>query len=168
VVLNINFTSKELEKENHNINPLYKLKDDFLKHAYSNEISYFIDHIDEFMDLKPYNSDLSKYFDEYYSFVYNYYKLSDINQKKTEARDIFIQAFNTIWDLIAISNFRNDIRDYYIQNNMNLENIDLHFAPELNMAIERFTELLDAFDDMFAITDFFNDKETQELIRKIS
>jgi len=165
---NIHFTSKELEKSQHLENELYKLKDKLLKKVYSLDLDYIIDNLDEFLDLTIYDSELSKYKDDFYSFIYNYYKLSDENKEKIEIKDIFIQVFNNMWDIIAITNFREDIRNYYIKNNMNLGNVNLYFAPELSVLKDKLTGLMDNFYDMFAITDFYNDEETQRLLEKVS
>jgi hypothetical protein len=71
-----------------------------------------------------------------------------------------------MWDMIAICNFKNDIKKYYIKNNMNLENLDYYFVSELVSVKEKFNELVSRFYDYFTITDFFNDSKTQELIYK--
>jgi hypothetical protein len=147
-------------------NKLYNFKDQILDHIYKDDLDFVIDNLDEFLDLTIYDSTLSSYKDDFYSFIYNYYKLDKNIRTKTEYKDIFVQVFNTIWDIIAICNFKNDIKEYYIKNNMNLENLDYYFISELMSAKEKFTELVSVFYDCFTITDFFNDSKTQELINK--
>jgi DNA-binding Lrp family transcriptional regulator len=166
ILQNISFNSKEIERLQHEKDPLYNLKDQLLDNIYLNNIDFVINNLDQFLDLTLYDTDLSKYKDDFYSFVYNFYKLSKENRMKTDVKDIFIQIFNTMWDIIAVTNFREDIKQYYIKNNKSIENINYYFSLDLSVLKDKFTELLDAFDDMFAITDFFNDKETKELINK--
>ncbi|MDD2478207.1 MAG: helix-turn-helix domain-containing protein [Candidatus ainarchaeum sp.] len=166
IIQNISFNSKEIERLQHEKNPLYSLKDKLLDNIYLNNIDFVIDNLDDFLDLMSYDADLSRYKDDFYSFVYNFYKLSKENRTKTDVKDIFIQIFNTMWDIVAVTNFREDIKQYYITNNKSIENINLYFSLELSVLKDKFIELLDTFDDMFAITDFFNDTETQELINK--
>jgi len=168
ILSNINFNSKEIQRNQHKSDQLYDLKDKLLDQIYLGNIDFVVENLDKFLDLIVYDSDTSKYLDEFYSFIYNYHKLSKENRNKTEVKNLFIQVFNVIWDLIAITNFKVDIRNYYIKNNLNLENINLYFSLDINMGIERFIELLDTFDDMFMITDFFHDEDTQKLIKKIS
>jgi len=166
ILQNISFNSKKIERLQHEKDPLYNLKDQLLDNIYLNNIDFVINNLDQFLDLTLYDTDLSKYKDDFYSFVYNFYKLSKENRMKTDVKDIFIQIFNTMWDIIAVTNFREDIKQYYIKNNKSIENINYYFSLDLSVLKDKFTELLDAFDDMFAITDFFNDKETKELITK--
>ncbi len=166
IIQNISFNSKEIERLQHEKDPLYSLKDKLLDNIYLNNIDFVIDNLDDFLDLMSYDADLSRYKDDFYSFVYNFYKLSKDNRTKTDVKDIFIQIFNTMWDIVAVTNFREDIKQYYITNNKSIENINLYFSLELSVLKDKFIELLDTFDDMFAITDFFNDTETQELINK--
>jgi hypothetical protein len=166
ILENINFNSKEIERIQHKQNKLYDIKDQILDHIYKDDLDFVIDNLDEFLDLTIYDPTLSSYKDNFYSFVYNYYKL-DVNiRKKIEYKDIFVQVFNTMWDMIAICNFKNDIKKYYIKNNMNLENLDYYFVSELVSVKEKFNELVSRFYDYFTITDFFNDSKTQELIYK--
>lgn len=164
---NINFNSKEIQRDQHKKNELYDLKDKLLDNIYKDNLDYVIDNLDAFLNFTIYDSTLSSYKDNFYSFVYNYYKLDIKTRTQTQYKDIFIQVFNTMWDIIAICNFKNDIRNYYIKNNMNLENVDYYFISELIAAKEKFTELTCMFYDFFTITDFFNDSKTKELINKI-
>jgi DNA-binding Lrp family transcriptional regulator len=166
ILQNISFNSKKIERLQHEKDPLYNLKDQLLDNIYLNNIDFVINNLDQFLDLTLYDTDLSKYKDNFYSFVYNFYKLSKENRMKTDVKDIFIQIFNTMWDIIAVTNFKEDIKQYYIKNNKSIENINYYFSLDLSVLKDKFIELLDAFDDMFAITDFFNDKETKELINK--
>jgi len=158
---------KKIERDQHLQNKLYILKDKLLDNIYKNNLDYIIDNLDEFLDLTIYDSSLSSYKDKFYSFIYSYYKLDLKIRTQTKYKDILIQVFNTMWDIIAISNFKEDIKNYYIKNNMNLEHLEYYFISELIAAKEKFNELTSMFFDFFTITDFFNETKTQELINRI-
>lgn len=163
----INLNSKEIERDQHQQNKLSFLKDRLLDNFFNNNLDYIIDNLDEFLDHTIYDPSLSSYKDKFCSFIYNYYKLDLKTRTQTKYEDILIQVFNTMWDIIAICNFKNDLRDYYIKNNMNLEYLDYYFISELMAAKDKFNELTSMFFDFFTITDFFNEAKTQELINKI-
>ncbi len=157
---------KQYESGNSDFNKLYRLKDEMLENLLKWNTKYLVDNFEKFTEYKPYSKELSKITDDYHDFLI-YFERLDKTKLDYKIRNIYFELFGTFWDIMAINNYKTTIREYYIKNNLNLEELQFNFSFGLNKEIERFKELLEHFYECFTFEDFFNDPLTKRLLDKV-
>jgi hypothetical protein len=93
-----------------------------IENYYKNNFEFIKSNFEIFFRKIPYFKDENQTMNNFYEFVCAYNSLDKKLQTKNEYKDIFYKLFNNFWDIIAINNFINDIKNYYRVNNIQIFN----------------------------------------------
>jgi hypothetical protein len=151
--------------KDNNINKLYFLKESFLENMFSNNFKYIYDNIYELVGYIVGIKDLKKVINDYVGFI-EYFDNLDVNKITANIKNTYLELFNTFWNLIAIYNFKNSIKEYYNLNNLDIEQLNYKFDLEININKEKFNELLDLFYNKFYLEENL-DASRSDNIKKI-
>ena len=124
--------------------------------------------LNKFVDFISYisiNKDLTNIVEKYVNFI-EYFDNLDENKISADIKNIYLELFNTFWNLIAIYNFKNSIKEYYSFQNLDQEQLNSKFNLEININKEEFNEFLDLFFDEFYLEDNLN-SDRSDNIKKI-
>ncbi len=159
-------SAKTLKKEQHDENPLYKLADEILEKIYAKDFNFVEKNIRTLTKLRPYFKDNYNIINSFYDFVIYFTKMYNKN-KDYKLQNLFVEAYSAFWDYIAIHNCINDMKQYYIENNLNLEELSTNTVFEINEIKERFDDSMDRFYEQFNLMDFIDNEETKKLLQKV-
>ncbi len=160
------FRKKQYYSNDSEIYQLYQLKDQMLEQAYNGNFNFLEENTRKLLKLKPYFKDeyniINNFSDFIIYFTKMYNKIEDYQLKK-----LGIEAYNSFLDYIAIHNCLSDMKNYYIENNLNLEELSVNTVFEINEIKERFEDTMDRFYEQFNLMDFIDNPETKKLLEKV-
>jgi hypothetical protein len=159
-------SAKILKKEQHDENPLYRKADEILEKIYAKDFNFVENNMRELMKLIPYFKDNYNVINSFYDFTIYFTKMYNKN-KDYKLQSLFVEAYTAFWDYIAIHNCINDMKQYYIENNLNLEELSTNTFCEINEIKERFNDVMDRFYEKFNLIDFIDNEETKKLFNKV-
>jgi hypothetical protein len=177
-IININLTkqtkvlksAKELKSELYNSGTsemylLYQLKDKMLEYSYKDDFNFIRNNFDDLIKLKPYFKDEYNIINDFHDFIVYFTKVYS-KRGDYKLKNLFIETFNVFWDYIALHNYMFGMKQYYIENEYNLQDIKINTLFELNKFKEDFFELLDQFYDDFNISEFIDNPGLKKLLDK--
>jgi len=160
------FKKKQYYSDNSEIHQLYQLKDQMLEQAYVGNFEFLEENTRKLMKLMPYFKDEYNIINNFYDFIIYFTKMYN-KTKDYQLKSLGIDAYNAFWDYIAIHNCINDMKKYYIENNLNLEELSTNTVFEINEIKERFDDAMDRFYEQFNLMDFIDNEETKKLLQKV-
>ncbi len=163
VIENMQFNSRKMKLNQYHSGQtayhiIYSIKEEIIENYYKNNFKFIKDNFDILLEKIPYYNDKNKTIDKFYNFLYEYNKLNLNIQTKNKTKDLFYKLFNKFWDIIAIFNFVNSLKEYYIENNLDY-NIKDYINPQLKEEIFEFNTLLNNFYDIY------NSKKEDSLLK---
>lgn len=160
------FRKKQYYSDNSEIHQLYQLKDQMLEQAYDGNFEFLEENTRKLLKLKPYFKDEYNIVNDFNDFIIYFTKMYN-KIKDPQLKSLGIDAYNAFWDYIAIHNCINDMKKYYIDNNLNLEELSTNTICEINEIKERFDDAMDRFYEQFNLMDFIDNEETKKLLQKV-
>ncbi len=145
---------------------LYQLKDQMLEHCYKDDFNFVRNKFNDLIKLKPYFKDEYNIINDFSDFIIYFAKIYS-KRGDYKLKNLFIETFNVFWDYIALHNYMYDMKQYYIENEYNLEDLKVNTLFELNKFKEDFFELLDQFYEDFNITEFMDNPEMKKLMGNV-
>jgi hypothetical protein len=161
------FRKKQYYSNDFEIYQLYQLKDQMLEQAYNGNFDFIEENTRNLMKLVPYFKDEDGIINSFYDFIIYFTKMYNKN-KNYKLKNLGIEAYNAFWDYIAIHNCIIDMKKYYIENNLNLEELYTNTVFEINEIKERFNDSMDRFYEQFNLMDFIDNEETKKLLQKVT
>jgi len=143
---------------------LYQLKEKLLEHIYKDDFNYIKNNIEKLIKLTPYFKDSYNIKGEFLDFIVYFTKIYSKDNYKL--KNLFVELFNVFWGYIALHNYIYFMKQYYIKNEYNLEDLSTNTCFELNMHKENFYEFLDQFYENFDINEFIDNPELKKLLNK--
>ncbi|MDD3178559.1 MAG: hypothetical protein PHR26_03510 [Candidatus ainarchaeum sp.] len=154
---NLKRTSKEIKLKQYtsgstNMHTIYSFKERIIERFFRNDFKFIKDNFKIFFKKLPYMKDPNKTLNRFYEFICMYNKLDKNKQINPKYKDLFNKLFTSFWNIVAIYNFKHDIKNYYIKNNIDI-NIDNNFKFKLQMEVEEFNNLLSLFETEYLSTE---------------
>lgn len=153
-------------EEDSDLKELYKLHYQMLEHAYNGDFDFLKENTRKLIKLRPYFKDEYNIVNDFYDFIIYFTNMYN-KTKDYKLKNLGIDAYNAFWDYIAIHNCITDMKKYYIDNNLNLEELSTNTICEINEIKERFDDAMDRFYEQFNLMDFIDNPETKKLLQKV-
>jgi hypothetical protein len=160
------FRQKQYYSNNSEIYQLYQLKDKMLEQAYNGNFNFVEENTRKLIKLRPYFKDEYNILNNFLDFIIYFTKMYNKNENY-QLKQLGIEAYNSFWEYIAIHNCLSDMKNYYIENNLNLEELSINTVFEINEIKERFEDTMDRFYEQFNLMDFIDNPETRKLLEKV-
>jgi len=124
-----NYTSVQMRdnqyySDDNGLYKVYQMKIKIERKIMDNNFNFVVNNIDVFFDKVPYFRDSNKIIQRFSDIAHNYVDLDKKYQRKAEFKTLYIKIFNIFWNIIAINNFKYNLWDYYINNNIKKDRID--------------------------------------------
>jgi len=147
VIENLKLNSRQIKLKQYNLgstdlHQVYDLKEKMISKFYENDFMFIKNNFETFFRKIPYFKDENQTMNSFYEFLCVYNNLNRKLQLKNNYKELFNKLFNKFWDIIAINNFKNNIKEYYRKNNINI----LNFNFNLKIEEEEFNTLLENFN----------------------
>ncbi|MFH0906413.1 MAG: hypothetical protein V1824_03685 [archaeon] len=164
-----NITLKQYNSGTSNMHKFYALKEDFLKHIYDDNLVYVSDNFKNFVLYNMDFEDNTDVINRFYGFLISFNTIYKNKEKEERYRykNLLVETYNTLCQIVSIDNYKRSIKEYYIKNNFNLEDIERNTSFELNIANEKFNELLSEFYEDFEVRDFFDKEDMKRFVDKV-
>jgi len=126
---NQKYTSNQMRDKQYKINyggiyKVYQTKQEMEKRLLKNDFKYIEDNFQIFFENVPYFMDENKTINRFFEITQEYNNLDKKYQEDGEFKSIYFKLFNIFWNIVAIFNFKGDLWNYYMVNNIKKERID--------------------------------------------
>ncbi len=129
VNLNQKYSSNQMRDNQYKINygglyKVYQTKQEMEKRLLKDDFKYIEDNFQIFFENVPYFKDENKTINRFFEITQEYNNLERKYQEDVDFKSIYLKLFNVFWSIVAIFNFKNDLWNYYMANNIKKERID--------------------------------------------